>query len=72
MSDVGHVTIDPVARGSEVTRHVRTMVNVGGALVQVECDSNQDAELDQLIDRLFAKLGHMAVEVVHTSLHTER
>jgi hypothetical protein len=45
------------------------MVNVGGSLVQVECDSNQDAELAELVDRLCAKLGHMAVEVVQTSLH---
>ena len=72
MSDVGHITIDPVAHGSEVARHIRGTVNVGGSLVQVECDSDHDQELEVLVDRLCARLVRMAVEAVQTSLHDSK
>jgi hypothetical protein len=48
---------------------VRATVNVGGSLVQVDCDCGHDPELEDLVGRLYARLADMALEAVHTSLH---
>ena len=72
MSNVGKVTIDPVSRPAGTTRHVRATVNVGGSLVEVECDTEQDSELADLVDHLCSRLQTIALSAVQSSLHTEQ
>ncbi|GAC1467709.1 MAG: hypothetical protein PVSMB7_14680 [Chloroflexota bacterium] len=71
MSDVGKITIEVVARSGKITRHVSAIVNVGGSLVDVECESDQDPELAQLVDHLSTKLSSIALDKVRASLHEQ-
>lgn len=71
MSDVGKVTIEPVARSTGIAHHVSAAVNVGGSLVDVQFDSEQDPELAGIIDHLYAKVSSIALETVRASLHHE-
>ncbi|HEX8918445.1 MAG TPA: hypothetical protein VF898_08075 [Chloroflexota bacterium] len=72
MSEVGKVTIEPIARPGGIFHHVSATVNVGGSLVSVNEDSEQDRELAELVDRLYTKLSAMGVETVRASLHHDR
>ncbi len=69
MSEVGKVTIEPVAGSTGVLHLVATTVNVGGSLVEVSCDSRSDPELAALVDQLCARLSAIAVHTVQMSLH---
>ena len=71
MSDVGKVTIETVGRPTGVVHHVNATVNVGGSLVSVECDSEREPELAQLVDQLYARLSAIALQAVQASLAQE-
>jgi hypothetical protein len=68
MSDVRKVTIDLVSRGTESVHHVTAHVNVGGSLVDVSLDSEQDPDLRAIVEQLYARLQTLAIQVVQTSL----
>ena len=72
MSEVGKVTIESVPRSGEIVHRVSTTVNVGGSLVSVTEDSENDPELAELVDRLYGKLSAIGVETIRASLHHER
>jgi two-component sensor histidine kinase len=70
MSEVRKVTIETVPRGTVTTHQVTADVNVGGSLVDVSFDSEQDPELHEIVEQLQAKLRAMAVHAVQESLHS--
>ncbi len=71
MSDVGRVTIETVAGPKGLVRQISGTVNVGGSLVRVACDSEQDPVLDRAVDDLYARITALALETVHASLRHE-
>ena len=71
MSEVRKLTIETVARGGISVHHVHATVNVGGSLVDVECDSEGEPELRELVDRLQDKVRVLAIDAVSTSFHAK-
>ncbi|HEX6510329.1 MAG TPA: hypothetical protein VF221_22085 [Chloroflexota bacterium] len=70
MSEVRRVTIETVPRGSDTVHHVSANVNVGGSLVDVSFDSEQDPELEGIVEQIHVKLRELAIHAVQTSLHS--
>jgi len=71
MSEVGRVTIETVARGGGTVHRISATVNVGGSLVEVHLDSEQDHELQALVDQLNARLRSLALQTIQASFKPE-
>jgi len=71
MSEVGKVTIQTGDRGGRTIRRISATVNVGGSLVEVHLDSEQDHELQALVDQLNARLRSLALQTIQASFKPE-
>jgi len=71
MSEVGKVTIQTGDRGGRTIRRISATVNVGGSLVELHLDSEQDHELTALVDELNAKLRSLALQAVQAAFKPE-
>jgi hypothetical protein len=71
MSEAGKVTIETVARGGGMVHRISATVNVGGSLVEVHLDSEQDHEVNVLVDQLNARLRSLALQTIRAALKPE-
>ena len=60
-----------VARGGRTVHRISAVVNVGGSLVELHLDSEQDHELTALVDELNAKLRSLALQAVQAAFKPE-
>jgi len=71
MSEVGKVTIQTGDRGGRTIRRISATVNVGGSLVAVHPESEQDPERSVLVNELDAKLRSLALQIAQAALKPE-